>query len=156
MNEKTGSKLFHKTNISYLKHTIPICPILYKSWSKRHIPYILPTSDVYHSFNLAKDNQYVLQSELPATKRQKVELIDQAETRNVDDSVVAWRYEGESLEKEKIAIDDFVDRKLVGYDDLSWLSADYGVLLNKYSRLLSDEKESRMAVERLMINVKIL
>ena len=38
--------------------------------------------------------------------------------------------------QEKVAIDGFIDRKIVGFDDLVRLNANYGVLLDKkYSPL---------------------
>ena len=46
-------------------------------------------------------------------------LSDHKATKNVDDIISSWRYSGAAaLTKEKVAIDDFIDRTLVGYDDL--------------------------------------
>ena len=100
--------------------------------------------------------EYTLQAQLKTTKKQKIELIDQVDTRSVDDIIEAWRYDGEPLRKEKIAIYEVIDRKLEGFDDLIRLSAQYGVLRNTYSSLLLDEEESRMAVERVIYNIKTI
>lgn len=84
------------------------------------------------------------------------QVINKTLTKNVDDIIAVWRYNGCPLMKEKIAIDDFIDRTLVEYSDLTRLNEDYFVLLDKYSRILSDEEESRIAVEIVMRNMELL
>ena len=78
-------------------------------------------------------------------------------TKNIDNIISSWKYSScEVLTKEKIAIDDFIDRTLVGYDDLVWLHREYDRLLNQYARLLADEPKSRLAVEGVLLNVEVL
>lgn len=80
----------------------------------------------------------MLQTKSPSNKIQKTqvdsndnddndmfELVNKTSTKNVNDIIAAWRYRGESLIKEKTAIDDFIDRKLVFYYDLVRLSSEY-------------------------------
>ena len=77
--------------------------------------------------------------------------------KNIDDIISSWKYSGSKvLTKEKIAIDNFIDRTLVGYDNLGRLHREYNRLLNKYARLLADEPESRLAVEGVLRNVEVL
>ena len=119
-------------------------------------------------------HQYTLQAQSHAHKKLKMihgsddgnhddnhnynvfELVDKTSTKNVDDIIAAWRYRGESLIKEKIAMDDFIDRKLVEYDDLVRLNNKYGMLLNKYSLLLTDETDSRVAAQCVKHNMELL
>ena len=84
------------------------------------------------------------------------ELVSNTAIKNVDDIIVAWKYRGEPLTEEKIAIGGFINRKIVGFDDLVRLNAEYGVLLDKYSRLPDTWTEAHMAVECVMHNVEIL
>ena len=81
-------------------------------------------------------HQYSIQTKPSAAKKQKIQhhantdtttshshdkftLLDRKSTKNVDDIISSWRYSGAAaLTKEKVAIDDFIDRTLVGYDDL--------------------------------------
>ena len=60
-------------------------------------------------------------------------------TKNIDDIIASWRYKGEALTKEKIAFDNFIDLKLKDYIDLIQLHDAYNNLLEKYSRVLSNE-----------------
>ena len=84
-------------------------------------------------------------------------LIDRKSTKNVDDIISSWIYSGAAaLTKEKVAIDDFIDRTLVGYEDLVRLHSEYDRLLNQYTRLLTDELECRVAVEGVLRNVEVL
>ena len=76
--------------------------------------------------------------------------------KNIDDIVASWRYRGESLTTEHIAFDDFMDLKLNRFDDLLRLQEAYDKLLDKYSRVLSDEEESRAAVEVVLRNMEVL
>ena len=79
-------------------------------------------------------------------------LVDNASTN----MITSWRYSGVELAKEKIAIDDFIDLKLETFDDLIRLNDQYDKLLTKYSRLLTDEVESRVAVEVVLRNLETL
>lgn len=114
------------------------------------------------------DHHYTLQTKPPTSKRQKIrhdtnhsdgcllQIIDETDTINADDIISAWSYNGKPLTKEKIAIDEFIDRRLHGFNDLIRLNEEYGALLDKYSRLLTDEKECRRAVEDLVDNMEVL
>ena len=77
-------------------------------------------------------------------------------TKNIDDIIASWRYKGETLTKEKIAFDDFIDLKLKDYNDLIGLHGAYNNLLEKYSLVLSDERESRKAIDVLLCNMEVL
>ena len=119
-------------------------------------------------------HKYSIQTNPSAVKKQKTEhhtstdstkshshemftLADQKSTKNVDEIISSWRYSrAAALTQEKIAIDHFIDRTLVGYDDLIRLHNDYGKLLKQYTRLLTDEPECRMAVEGVLRNVEVL
>lgn len=107
-------------------------------------------------------HHYTLQTKPSTNKNQKpqltenFQLINKKSTKNVDDIIAAWRYHSEPLQKEKIAVDNFIDRNLVGFDDLLRLNDEYSLLLDKYSRILTDEIESRAAVERVMRNIEVL
>ena len=112
-------------------------------------------------------HHYSLQTKMPSTKKRKIDhdinniydmftLVDNKSTKNINDIISAWRYTGEPLTKEKIAIDEFIDRKLVGYDDLVCLHHTYSRLLDQYSRILVDTIESRRAVEGVLRNIEIL
>ena len=84
-------------------------------------------------------------------------LVDYKSTKNVDDIISSWRYSGvEALTKEKVAIDDFIDRTLVGYNDLIRLHTEYDRLLHQYTRLLADEPECHVAVEGLLRNMEVM
>lgn len=72
------------------------------------------------------------------------------------DVLASWRYSGEALMKEKIAIDIFIDRKLERYDDLVRLHDEYGKLLRLYPRVLADDPHCRLAVKGVLRNVKVL
>lgn len=107
-------------------------------------------------------HKYSLQIKPPPAKKQKLQqddmftLFDNKATKNVNDIISSWRYTGEALTKEKIAIDDFMHRKLERYGDLIRLKNEYDRLLNQYERLLADEPESRIAVEVVLRNVELL
>lgn len=60
------------------------------------------------------------------------------------------------LTREKITFDDFIDLKLKKFNGLILLRDAYGKLLEKYSRALSDEPESRLAVEVMLHNMERL
>ena len=85
-----------------------------------------------------------------------LKLFNRKSTKNAKEIIATWIYRGEKLTKEKIAIDDFIDRKLVDYDDLIRLHKAYGRMVNRYSRILQDEAESRVAAEILVHNMEIL
>lgn len=112
-------------------------------------------------------HQYSLRTKPASNKRQKTHhiseniddmfhLMNNTSTKNVDDIIAAWAYHGEPLTKEKIAIDDFIDLQLAHFDDMGRLNDEYGILLEKYSRLLIDKEESRMAVIVVMRNMEVL
>ena len=111
--------------------------------------------------------QYTLQTKTPPKKKQKkqhvrdhdndmFQLVDNTTIKNVDEIIAAWRYHGGPLTKEKIAMDDFINRKLVRFSDVVRLHDGYRVLLDTYSRLLTDQMESRLAVEGVMRNMELL
>lgn len=92
-------------------------------------------------------HQYTLQTKLPDSKKQKtqydtphpsdaylLQISDKTSTVNADDIIAAWEYGGKPLKKEKIAIDEFIDRDLDDFDDLIRLNDEYSVLLDKYTR----------------------
>lgn len=112
-------------------------------------------------------HQYSLETKPHSSKKQKTQymvnqdddlfqLVDKATTRGVDEIVATWSYLGQPLTKESIAIDDFMNRTLIRYYDLLRLHDEYGGLLDKYSRILTDVTESRIAVEIVMRNLEIL
>ena len=114
-------------------------------------------------------HRFVLQTKSRSNKKQTVqvgsngddnnhmfEIVDKASTKNVDDIIAAWRYHGESLVKEIIAIHDFINSKLVIYDDLVRLNNEYGILLDMYSQLPRQWVVSRVAVEAVMYNMEVL
>lgn len=98
------------------------------------------SDDIQHSFEL--DDLFV--------------VADNPSTKTIDDAIESWRYKGEALGKEKIAVDDFIDRKLEGFRDVVRLHKDYERLLYRYSRFLAEDVESRMAVNILLSNLEIL
>ena len=69
--------------------------------------------------------------------------------KNIDDIITSWRFKGKALTKEKITFDDFIDLKLKDYNDLTQLHDAYNSLLETHSQVLSNELESRIAVEVL-------
>jgi len=77
-------------------------------------------------------------------------------TRKVEEIVKSWRYKGETLTKELIAFNDFIDRRLNKFEDLTQLHGDYESLIEKYSRLLVDEPESRAATATLLHNMELM
>lgn len=77
-------------------------------------------------------------------------------SKDVDIVIKSWKYIGESLTKEPISFDVFIDTSLKSFHDLIRLQADYERLTDKYSRVLKDQLESRVAVSILMSNVEIL
>ena len=82
--------------------------------------------------------------------------VENKSTENLDDIVAPWRYRGRVLTKEKNVFDDFMDLTLKRYDDLVRLHHDYETMLEKYTRVLMDEVESRVAVECVLRNMEIL
>ena len=113
------------------------------------------------------NHKYFLQNMPPPSKKTKMQndmdgidemfqLVDKTSSKNVDDIIAAWIYRGEPLTKEKIAIDDFINSKLCTFDDLVRLNDEYGALLDRYTELLTDKLESRVAVEGVMRNMEVL
>jgi len=77
-------------------------------------------------------------------------------SKDVDIVIKSWKYVGESLLNETIAFDYFIDTSLKSFDDLLRLQTEYDRLTDRYSRLLKDDSESRIAVNILMTNLEIL
>ena len=77
-------------------------------------------------------------------------------TEEVVDIIASWRYSGDTLTKEKIAINDFIDLKLVQFEDLVRINNAYDRLLDIYSRILTDEIESRDTVKVVLQNLETL
>lgn len=83
-------------------------------------------------------------------------IVNKTRTRKINDIITAWKYSGEPLRKERIAIGNFIDINLENFEDLNRLQRDYGLLLDQYSRILRDETESRDAVEGVLSNMEKL
>ena len=83
-------------------------------------------------------------------------LVSNATIKDGYDIIAAWTYHGEPLIQETIAIGGFINRKIVGFDDLVRLNAEYGELLDVYSHFPDTFPKSHVAVECVMCNMKIL
>ena len=118
--------------------------------------YSIQTKQPSSSAKRQKTQYHDITSNNTTTTQEIFTLIDKKCTKNVDDIVSSWRYFGEPLTKEKFAIDDFINRNLVGYEDLVRLHTEYNRLLNQYSRVLADEPECRLAVEGVLRNLEVL
>ena len=123
--------------------------------------------DFIQSRKVITSHQCNLQTKPSRNKKRKIQhdnnlnnellkLKDSTSAKSINDIIESWRYNGEPLTKEKIAFDDFVDLKLDQFDDLIRLHDAYDRLLEKYSRVLSDEIESCEAVEILLRNLEVL
>jgi len=76
--------------------------------------------------------------------------------QDIDSIIENWRYTGDTLKKEHIAIHHFIDTHLSIFDDLLRIQSDYEKLINVYSRILVDQPESRAAVSVVMENMELL
>lgn len=112
-------------------------------------------------------HKYTLQTKRSSPKRQKTlhivnhsddlfDVTDKTYTKSVDDIIAKWKYSGMALIKERIAFGYFIDLRLERFDDLLRLQEEYVRLLSKYSHVLADEEESRLAVEGILKNMQIL
>lgn len=87
---------------------------------------------------------------------QHLTLRDNSSKTDIDYIIASWEYCGDVLKKEKNTFDYFIDLRLKRYYDLDRLNREYERLLEKYSRLLVDEEESRVAVEVVLRNLEVL
>ena len=85
-----------------------------------------------------------------------VALVENSSTIDITSIIENWRYDGEVLSKETIAIDYFIDLKLDRFDDLIRLHDTYDSLLENYSQVLSDNSKSRRAASIVLRNLEIL
>lgn len=76
--------------------------------------------------------------------------------QNINDIIELWVYEGEPLANEKIVFGSFIDLRLRTFQDLIRIHKDYEKLIEKYSRLLTDQPESRAAAKELQRNMESL
>lgn len=77
--------------------------------------------------------------------------------KDVDTIIQNWRYKGEMLMKENIAIgSSYIARSLVNFQDLLRLHEDYEFLITGYSKVLADHPDSRAAVAIVLKNTEIL
>ena len=87
---------------------------------------------------------------------QLMTLSNNTSTRSVDDIISSWRYKGAALTRETIAFHDFITLDLERFEDLIRLHNAYDKLLDKYSRVLTDEEESRVSMIIVLSNMEIL
>ena len=75
---------------------------------------------------------------------------------DVNTIIDQWKYTGDPLKKQIIAINDFINIKLNVFEDLVRIQNDYESLIEVYLRVLVDQPESRAAVIVVLENVEIL
>jgi len=75
---------------------------------------------------------------------------------DVNTIIDQWKYTGDPLKKQIIAINDFINIKLNVFEDLARIQNDYESLIEVYLRVLVDQPESRAAVIVVLENVEIL
>ena len=99
---------------------------------------------------------YENQNEVGDDDETPFKLVHTTSTKNVNDILSMWRYTGEPMRKETIAMKYFIQRSIVKYADLERLNDEYGELLHQYSRVLADTVESREAVQNVLYNMELL
>lgn len=95
-------------------------------------------------------------SNTTTTNHQLLAFVNKQCTQSINELLSSWKYKGEDLMKETIAFDYFVSLKLETFDDLLRIHHAYDRLLQKYTRVLADETESRLAASIVLHNLELL
>lgn len=98
----------------------------------------------------------------PEQENEKIEidsflkLVTNKTTQKINDIIASWRYRGEPLTRELFSYKDYIDVRLITWDDLVRLQDAYTVLLQNYSEVFADKPKSRRAVEGVIRNLEVL
>ena len=122
---------------------------------KRKVNPFQTVTSLSHSSSSSNRNNSHHESEDPLSPP-LFTLVDHTATQNINDILSSWKYRGEPLLREKIAFEDFIPLKLDEFDDLMQLHEHLKTLWDYYSRLLTDQPESREAVMVLLYNMEIM
>jgi len=105
----------------------------------------------------SKRRKVANESAVKASNENELTFVSQDIKKDIDTIIQTWRYKGEKLERENIAIgSSFIKRRLVNIQDLLRLHEDYEALITGYSKILTDHPESRAAVSIVLKNTEIL
>jgi len=86
----------------------------------------------------------------------ELEFVAQKSKKDIDRIIKKWRYKGKQLNNETTDITGSVDLSLYGFADLVRLHEEFERLLQLYSRVFSDQPESRKALKVMLKNLEIL
>ena len=105
----------------------------------------------------SKRSNVANESAVKASNENELTFVSQDIEKDIDNVIQTWRYKGEKLERENIAIgSSFITRRLVNIQDLLRLHEEYEALITGYSKILTDHPESRAAVSIVLKNTEIL